>query len=61
MGEVVLSGPHKDFEGIKKVDENGVEYWQARELLPPTNSIPNFSPYIESETIVAITKIPEII
>ncbi len=26
--------PHKDFEGIKKVDENGVEYWDARELMP---------------------------
>ncbi|MBI4426173.1 MAG: DNA damage-inducible protein D [Candidatus Kerfeldbacteria bacterium] len=29
-----ITGPHKDFEGIKKVDENGVEYWEARELLP---------------------------
>ena len=32
--EIILSGPHKDFEGIKKVDENGVEYWKARELMP---------------------------
>ena len=24
---------NKDFENIKKVDENGVEYWQARELM----------------------------
>jgi DNA-damage-inducible protein D len=32
--KIVLSGPHKDFEGIKKVDENGVEYWDARELMP---------------------------
>lgn len=32
--EVLLQGPHKDFESIKKVDENGVEYWEARQLLP---------------------------
>lgn len=25
--------PHKDFEGIKKIDENGIEYWNARELM----------------------------
>ncbi|MCX6785388.1 MAG: DNA damage-inducible protein D [Candidatus Komeilibacteria bacterium] len=24
---------NKDFEGLKKIDENGVEYWEARELL----------------------------
>lgn len=24
----------KDFESIKKLDQNGVEYWEARELLP---------------------------
>lgn len=28
-----IVGPHKDFESIKKVDENGVEYWEARELM----------------------------
>jgi DNA-damage-inducible protein D len=32
--KILLSGPHKDFESIKKVDENGVEYWDARELMP---------------------------
>ncbi|MEK7634531.1 MAG: DNA damage-inducible protein D [Patescibacteria group bacterium] len=26
--------PHKDFESIKKNDENGIEYWEARELMP---------------------------
>ena len=26
-------GPHKNFESIKKVDENGIEYWEARELM----------------------------
>lgn len=29
----VVMGPSKDFELIKKLDENGVEYWTARELL----------------------------
>jgi len=32
--ELILSAPHKDFEGIKKIDKNGIEYWEARELLP---------------------------
>lgn len=25
---------HKDFESIKKIDEQGYEYWEARELMP---------------------------
>lgn len=28
------SSLHKDFESIKKVDEHGYEYWEARELMP---------------------------
>jgi DNA-damage-inducible protein D len=32
--EITLSGPHKNFEDIKKVDKNGAEYWEARELMP---------------------------
>jgi len=32
--EITLSGPHKDFESIKKIDGNGIEYWEARELMP---------------------------
>src|SRR3989338_3606264 len=31
---IISQGPHKDFENIKHLDENGVEYWEARELLP---------------------------
>ncbi len=27
-------GPNKDFEKSKHVDENGIEFWKARELLP---------------------------
>lgn len=30
----IISAPHKDFESIKKIDENGIEYWEARELMP---------------------------
>lgn len=32
--ELMPSSPHKDFESIKKIDENGIEYWDARELMP---------------------------
>ncbi len=32
--KIMPSAPHKDFESIKKIDENGIEYWNARELLP---------------------------
>jgi len=28
-----LTGPHKDLESIKKIDKQGVEYWEARELM----------------------------
>lgn len=31
--EITITSPHKDFESIKKIDENGVEYWTARELM----------------------------
>jgi DNA-damage-inducible protein D len=30
---IIINSPHKDFESIKKIDEGGVEYWTARELL----------------------------
>ena len=33
LQEISLTGPHKDFESIKKIDENGIEYWAARELM----------------------------
>ncbi len=32
--KIILSGPNKDFEGIKKADYQGIEYWEARELMP---------------------------
>lgn len=34
MADIIPTAPHKDFEQIKKVDENGNEYWEARELMP---------------------------
>jgi len=30
---ITIKPPHKNFEDIKKIDENGVEYWEARELM----------------------------
>ncbi len=32
--EIIINSLNKDFEKIKKVDKNGVEYWEARELMP---------------------------
>ncbi|MFA6601295.1 MAG: DNA damage-inducible protein D [Candidatus Paceibacterota bacterium] len=37
--EIQVLGPSKDFESIKKIDENGVEYWTARELLIVLNYV----------------------
>lgn len=31
---IIPSSPHKNFEDIRKIDENEIEYWTARELLP---------------------------
>lgn len=31
--EIIANSLNKDFESIKKIDENGVEYWEARELM----------------------------
>ncbi len=32
--EISITGPNSAFEAIKKIDENGIEYWTARELFP---------------------------
>lgn len=34
MTDLTIKSPHKNFEDIKKIDENGLEYWEARELMP---------------------------
>src|SRR3989344_1872589 len=31
--KIVPESPHRDFEKIKKIDENGIEYWTGRELM----------------------------
>ena len=31
---IIEKGPNISFEDIKHIDENGVEYWTARELFP---------------------------
>lgn len=33
--EIIVTGPTKDFESLKRIDSNGVEYWMARELMSP--------------------------
>jgi len=33
MSEIIINSPNRDFESIKKIDENGVEFWEARELM----------------------------
>lgn len=32
--DIIISEPAKNFESIKKINEEGVEYWEARELMP---------------------------
>ena len=32
--EIITIGPHKGFEEVKEVDENGIEFWTARNLFP---------------------------
>ena len=32
--QIVINSLNKNFESIKRIDENGVEYWEARELMP---------------------------
>ena len=32
--EIVVNSLNKDFESIKQIDKTGVEYWEARELMP---------------------------
>lgn len=34
INSLIIKSPNKNFEEIKKLDENGIEYWEARELMP---------------------------
>lgn len=31
--KIIINSLNKNFESIKKVDKNGIEYWEARELM----------------------------
>ena len=31
--EIIVASINKDFESVKKIDKNGIEYWEARELM----------------------------
>ncbi len=32
--DISINGPSQSFEGIKEVDNNGIEFWTARNLFP---------------------------
>ncbi len=34
LEEIISNGPHKSFEEIKEIDQNGIEFWTARRLFP---------------------------
>ena len=48
----VLSSPHKQFESIKKIDDSGVEYWIARELM----NILGYSHWQKAEEVIKRAK-----
>jgi DNA-damage-inducible protein D len=47
--DIVPSAPHKDFEQIKKKGKNGIEYWEARELMP----ILGYEKWEKAEEVIA--------
>lgn len=50
--DLTLTGPNKRFEDIKKTDENGIEYWTARELM----SVLGYSNWQNFEEVVKKAK-----
>lgn len=32
--KIIIASLNKDFESIRKINKNGIEYWEARELMP---------------------------
>ena len=54
--QITLQGPHRDFEGIKHTDMDGIEYWRARELMPVLgyDEWRNFEEVIKRAQIAAI-------
>lgn len=53
MTDTFLSAPHKDFEKIKKIDDDGIEYWEARELMP----LLEYSEWRNFESVIERAKI----
>ena len=49
---IIPSSPHKNFEDIRKIDENKIEYWTARELLP----ILGYEKWQNSEEVISRAK-----
>ncbi|MDP2586147.1 MAG: DNA damage-inducible protein D [Candidatus Komeilibacteria bacterium] len=49
VNEIIPSALNKDFESLKKIDENGVEYWEARQLL----TILGYSKWEKAEEVIA--------
>ena len=49
VNRITPSALHKDFESIKKIDENRIEYWNARELLP----LLNYKKWEKAEEVIA--------
>lgn len=47
--EEIATSLNKDFESIKKIDENGIEYWEARELMP----ILGYPNWYKAEEVIA--------
>ncbi|MCK5107474.1 MAG: DNA damage-inducible protein D [Nanoarchaeota archaeon] len=47
--EITTTSLNKDFESIKKIDENGVEYWEARELM----TILGYAKWQNAEEVIA--------
>lgn len=47
--EIIANSLNKDFESIKKINENNVEYWEARELM----SILGYEKWQNAEEVIA--------
>lgn len=46
--KIAINSLNKNFESIKKIDENGVEYWEARELM----SVLGYEKWQNSEEVI---------
>ena len=62
-GQSLISAPHKNFEEIKKIDENGTEYWETRELMPLLDYVKwrNFEQIVIKKAKIACDKSGQIV